>query len=86
MSFQLGLRYDRNHDVALASDIPASPLMPALLPAVSFGGVDPGIVFNDISPRLGLTYDIRGNGKTVAQGELRTLLRAGWQPAPSPGR
>jgi hypothetical protein len=65
-SITLGIRYDRNHDVALASEIPASPLMPALLPAVSFGGVDPKVVFNDWSPRVGLTYDVRGNGKTVA--------------------
>jgi hypothetical protein len=67
MTFQLGLRYDRNHDQALAASIPASGILPQLLPAVSFGGVDPGIVFNDFSPRLGFTYDLQGNGKTVAR-------------------
>ena len=67
MTFQLGLRYDQNHDQALAASIPASPLMPALLPAVTFGGVDPKVVFNDFSPRLGFTYDLSGNGKSIAR-------------------
>ena len=64
-TIQLGLRYDYNHDMALAATIPASPLVPTLLPTVSFGGVDPGIKFNNFSPRLGLTYDLSGNGQTI---------------------
>ena len=67
LSLQLGVRYDRNHDQALAATLPASPLLPNLLPAVSFGGVDPGIVFNNFSPRLGLTYDVTGDHKTIAK-------------------
>jgi hypothetical protein len=67
MSLQLGIRYDRNHDQALAASLPASPLFPNLLPAVSFGGVDPGIVFNDFSPRLGMTYDLTGDHKTIVK-------------------
>jgi hypothetical protein len=67
MTFQLGVRYDMNHDQALAASIPASGLVPDLLPAVTFGGVDPNIVFHNFSPRLGLTYDLQGNGKTVAR-------------------
>ena len=63
-TLQLGVRYDRNHDQALASSVTASPLVPALLPAVSFAGTDPGVVFNNFSPRLGLTYDVTGDGKT----------------------
>jgi hypothetical protein len=65
MSLQLGVRYDRNHDQALAAGIPASPILPNLLPAISFSGVDPGIVFNNFSPRLGITYDVTGNGKSI---------------------
>ena len=67
MSLQLGIRYDRNHDQALAASLPASPLFPNLLPAVSFGGVDPGIVFNNFSPRLGMTYDLTGDHKTIVK-------------------
>ena len=39
----------------------------------------PGVAFNDFSPRLGFTYDLTGNGRTIAQGELRALLRPGRQ-------
>jgi hypothetical protein len=67
LSLQLGLRYDRNHDQVLSASIPASPVLPDILPAVTFGGVDPKIVFNNFSPRLGATYDISGSGKTVAK-------------------
>jgi hypothetical protein len=65
---QLGLRFDRNHDQALASSVAANPLEPAILPAVTFAGTDPGIVFNNFSPRLGFTYNLEGNGKTVVHG------------------
>jgi hypothetical protein len=34
---------------------------------VTFAGADSGVVYNDISPRLGLTYDVQGTGKTVAK-------------------
>jgi hypothetical protein len=66
-TFQLGVRYDRNHDQALAASIPANPMLPDWLPSVNFAGVDPNVVFSDISPRLGFTYDLRGNGKTIAR-------------------
>ncbi len=40
--------------------------MPQWLPAVTFGGADSGVVLNNIVPRLGVNYDIRGNAKTIA--------------------
>ncbi len=65
LTLQLGVRYDRNHDTALSSSVIANPIMPALLPAVTFAGVDPGIIFNNLSPRLGFTWDMKGDGRTV---------------------
>jgi hypothetical protein len=62
---QLGIRYDRNHDVALPATVAANPLVPDLLPSVKFAGVDPKIVFNNFSPRLGFTFDLTGNAKTL---------------------
>jgi hypothetical protein len=42
-------------------------LSPTWLPAINFNGADPGAKFNNFSPRLGLTYDLQGNGKTLAR-------------------
>lgn len=61
----VGLRWDRQSDEALASTVPANPLIPQIMPAVEFPGADSGVVWNDISPRLGLNYDLSGTGRTV---------------------
>ena len=66
-TLQLGLRYDYNHDTTLDASVGTNPFRPDWLPAVSFPGADPGVKFNDWSPRLGLTYDLRNNGKTIAK-------------------
>jgi len=65
VTLQLGIRYDQNHDQALPSQVPASMILPTILPAVNFAGADPGIVFHNFSPRIGFTYDIKGDGKTL---------------------
>jgi hypothetical protein len=67
LTLQLGVRYDRNKDTALAASINANPLSTQWLPGINFNGADPGIVFNNFSPRLGLTYDLMGTGKTIAR-------------------
>jgi len=53
-----GVRWDRQDDKALAAEIEANPILPDLLPAVAFDGADAGVVYNDIAPRLGFTYDL----------------------------
>jgi hypothetical protein len=67
LTTQLGLRYDRNHDRALAARVEANQILPDWLPAAGYDGADPGIVFNDFSPRIGFTYDVNANGKTLAR-------------------
>jgi hypothetical protein len=66
-TLQLGIRYDYNHDTALAASIGANPLGGPWLPGISFPGADPGVKFNNFSPRVGLTYNITGDGKTLAR-------------------
>jgi len=64
---QLGVRYDYNKDQAQAASVGANPFRPDWLPAVSFPGVDPGVAFNDWSPRLGFTYDLTNDSKTIVK-------------------
>src|SRR5262249_55528417 len=68
LTAQLGVRYDRIHDQALAASIVANPLGGPWLPAINFPGADPGVVFNNFSPRLGFTYDVSGTAKTLVRG------------------
>src|SRR4030095_16267674 len=60
-----GLRFDHQKDRAISANIPANPILPDLLPAVDFKGADSGVAYNNLSPRLAVTYDLHGNGKTV---------------------
>src|SRR5690606_8458434 len=56
LTVNLGLRWDRQRDKALPTTVPASPILPDIMPAIEFPGADSGVVWNDISPRLGLNY------------------------------
>ena len=72
VTLQLGVRYDYNHDQALASSVGANYLLPNVLPAVTFAGADPGVKFNNLSPRLGLTYDLTNDSKTILRANYAT--------------
>ena len=61
----VGARADYQDDAARPASIAANPIIPDLLPALEFEGADSGVEFLDVSPRLGLIYDVRGHGKTL---------------------
>ncbi len=65
-----GLRYDKQGGKNLASTTAANAFFPELLPAVSYGGGDIGFEWETVTPRLGVTYAL---GK-----ERRTLLRGSY--------
>ena len=67
LTLNLGVRWDRQSDEALAADVPANPLIPDIMPGINFPGLSGGVMWNDISPRLGMTYDLSGTGKSVAR-------------------
>ena len=66
-TWQLGLRFDYNKDETLAASIGANPLGGPWLPGLAFAGADPGVAFKDLSPRLGFTYDVTNDGRTLVK-------------------
>ncbi len=65
LTLNLGFRVDRQDDSVKAASVGEHPFIPEWLPALSFDGADSGVVFTDVSPRLGLTYDLTGTGRSV---------------------
>jgi hypothetical protein len=67
LTLNLGVRWDSQTDKALASSVSANPLIPDIMPGIDFPGADAGVTFNDVSPRLGLTYDLSGRGRSLVR-------------------
>jgi len=67
LTLTLGFRYDRQTNETLSSEVPENSIVPNWLPAVTFDGAKSPSTFNDWSPRLGMTYDVMGTGKTLAK-------------------
>lgn len=66
VTLNLGVRLDSQTDSAQAASVPANPIAPQAMPAIDFPGAEAGVRWNDFSPRLGMTYDVTGAGRTVA--------------------
>ncbi len=64
LTLQGALRYDQQKGVVSAGTAAANPVVPELLPAETFSG-ESGLKFNNISPRLGLTYALGADRKTL---------------------
>lgn len=70
LTANFGLRYDVQGGENLPATVRANPAFPNLLPALSYPGADAGFEWKSLTPRLGLTW---------ALGEQRkTLLRASY--------
>jgi hypothetical protein len=70
LTANIGVRYDKQDGENLARSLPASRIAPSVLPAVSVNKSDIGFSWTDITPRLGLTYALGA--------ERKTLLRASY--------
>jgi hypothetical protein len=65
LTANIGLRYDRQGGENLERSLPANPIAPDLLPAVSVGKQDAGFTWTNVTPRLGLTYALGADRKTL---------------------
>ena len=70
LTLNIGARIDYQDDEALATSTEANAILPDLLPALDFEGADSGAEYVDVSPRLGATFDLTGDGKTAIKGNL----------------
>jgi hypothetical protein len=70
LTINAGLRYDKQEATNNPSTLPPHPIFPDVIPGNVFAGGDPGWDWTSITPRLGLTYALGA--------EKKTLLRASY--------
>jgi hypothetical protein len=70
LTFNLGVRVDRENFWNDEIQVPASPIAPEAMPAFTMPRIDVGVILWTFSPRLGLTYDLTGDGKTIIRANL----------------
>ena len=66
----VGLRYDHQFGENRAETIEANPGFPELMPPIEFEGNDGGLDWKSLSPRLGVTYALGEERKTLLRGSL----------------
>jgi hypothetical protein len=67
-TIDLGVRYDHQGGRALPSATAANPAFPTLVPGLVFAGYEAPFIWNNVSPRAGLTYALGESRKTVLRG------------------
>jgi Carboxypeptidase regulatory-like domain len=68
LTINVGARWDRSASSVLAASVPASPVLPDLMPALNAPAFKNAIVWNTITPRLGVTYALNKSRRTVVRG------------------
>ena len=67
LTLNLGVRWDRQAASLGAATVPGSTVLPSLLPSLTATPAKNAIVWNAVTPRLGLTYALNENRKTIAR-------------------
>jgi hypothetical protein len=60
-----GLRFDRQSAKNFGSSVPANPVIPDILPAVTYAGDDRALEWNGISPRLGINWSFGADRRNL---------------------
>src|SRR5688572_3987345 len=74
LTLDLGVRYDRQWGAALPTETRGNLAFANIVPGLNFAGYQLPFTWNNFSPRLGMTYAL--------DGERRTILRASFSMAP----
>ncbi|MCA1563106.1 MAG: hypothetical protein LC753_20130 [Acidobacteria bacterium] len=67
LTLNLGARIDHATSSVTETSVTAHPVLPSLLPALSAPAVEKAYDFTSVSPRVGLTYALDENRKTLAR-------------------
>ena len=67
LTVTLGLRFDHQTANNKAAVVPSNPFFPNALPGIDYDGSGVGVKWNDLSPRIGLTYALDDARKTVVR-------------------
>jgi Carboxypeptidase regulatory-like domain/TonB-dependent Receptor Plug Domain len=68
LTANLGLRWDRQVGSLGAASVPANVTAPNILPSATATPIDSAITWNSIMPRLGVTYAVTPERKTIVRG------------------
>lgn len=92
LTLDVGVRYDRQWGEALPSDTQSSGAFPDLVPGISFGGYKAPFTWNSVSPRVGITYALDEDRRTILRasfsryaGQLETGVVGFTNPSGSTG-
>ena len=69
-----GLRYDIQRAKNFGSSVPANPVVPDLLPAVTYDGDTETLEWNGISPRIGATWALGENKRSIIRASYSRYL------------
>ncbi len=69
-----GFRYDIQRARNFGSSVPANPIVPDLLPAVEYAGDDETLEWKGISPRIGATWAIGPEKRTILRGSYNRYM------------
>jgi len=67
LTFNVGVRWDRQTGGNVPSSAAANPAFPELLPTLNYAGGGQGVKWSDFAPRAGVTYALDASRKTVAR-------------------